>query len=289
MAMKPYFPLSITGAKNKKKSKVFHFIQQHIFLVNFDSIIPTNKEDPMGTLLSYYRPTKKGETSHLQIPHVFWPKNHGKFIPNRGGARQASTFCVDPKCWTRKTFFFAIWSTVFYDDSESAREAAEGLLDALGWRFARDGKKALPFSERFNVLGVCMDLSQSVNGLVTICNKDDRVDSRCFEDTSQLSIHLPWLLKAANDGGWPWAGTRTTRASSCSARPWSLAQGEARAQGANLLSGESLRASETRDPKPQSFLVQRWSRRWLFYRKWPMLDGPWHFPTPGLECKHLVG
>ena len=46
--------------------------------------------------------------------------------------------------------------------SESAREAAAGLLDALGWRFARDGKKALP-SERFNVLGVCMDLSQSVN------------------------------------------------------------------------------------------------------------------------------
>lgn len=76
MAMKSYFPLPITGAKNKKKSKVFQFIQQHIFLVNFDSIIPTNKEDPMGTLLSYYRPTKKGKTSHLQIPHVFLPKKN---------------------------------------------------------------------------------------------------------------------------------------------------------------------------------------------------------------------
>lgn len=67
-----------------------------MFLVIFDSIIPTNKEDPMDTLLSYYRPTNKGETSHLQIPHVFRPKKHGIFVPNRGGARQASTLCVDP-------------------------------------------------------------------------------------------------------------------------------------------------------------------------------------------------
>ena len=88
--------------------------------------------------------------------------------------------------WQIQTELFAVWCTVFYNDfptvepqptADSAREVGEGMLDVLGWRFAREGKKALPYDECFNVLGVSMDLRTSCDGMVAICNKADRVES----------------------------------------------------------------------------------------------------------------
>ena len=75
--------------------------------------------------------------------------------------------------WHIQTSLFSIWSTVFYDDfstvepeqtSSTARECAEGLLECLGWRYAKEGKKALPFATSFNVLGLTMQLQGSSHG-----------------------------------------------------------------------------------------------------------------------------
>ena len=88
--------------------------------------------------------------------------------------------------WHIQTSLFSIWSTVFYDDfptvepestSVTARECAEGLFRALGWKFATEGKKALPFSSSFNVLGVSMHLHESPKGVFALHNKPERVDS----------------------------------------------------------------------------------------------------------------
>ena len=51
------------------------------------------------------------------------------------------------------------------------------ILDLLGWKFARTGSKAPPFSESFDVLEVTMDLSKMQKGQVILQNKKTRVDS----------------------------------------------------------------------------------------------------------------
>ena len=88
--------------------------------------------------------------------------------------------------WHIQTSLFAIWSTVFYDDyptveteqtSGTARDCAEGLLRALGWKFATEGKKALPFADSFNVLGVSMHLQGTTQGFFELHNKPERVES----------------------------------------------------------------------------------------------------------------
>ena len=63
----------------------------------------------------------------------------------------------------------------------------EFLLQALGWKFATEGKKASPPSSSFKVLGVELDLSKSCGGVVTVANKADRIES--------LVLFLAGLMK----------------------------------------------------------------------------------------------
>ena len=100
--------------------------------------------------------------------------------------------------WRIQTSLFSIWSTVFYDDfptvettetAQTALECAEGLLQALGWKFATEGKKALPFQESFNVLGVTLHLGGSSKGYFELHNKTERVESL-----------LPTVDKVLDDG-----------------------------------------------------------------------------------------
>eukprot|EP00438_Fugacium_kawagutii_P035994 Skav221846 [mRNA] locus=scaffold1115:19121:20785:+ [translate_table: standard] len=76
--------------------------------------------------------------------------------------------------------------TVYYDDfpsvefeatAESATQYTAELLDLLGWKFAREGKKAQPFSPVFEVLGIQVDLSQLVDGCLILQNKPSRLGS----------------------------------------------------------------------------------------------------------------
>ncbi len=93
--------------------------------------------------------------------------------------------------WHIQTSLFPI-STVFYDDfptveaaetAQTALACAEGLLQALGWKFATEGKKALPFQESFNVLGVRVHLGGSPKGYFELQNKPERDRLCCRRST----------------------------------------------------------------------------------------------------------
>ena len=93
---------------------------------------------------------------------------------------------VSKSLWHILTHQLSLWMTVYYDDfpilemeetTSSADECIAAILDVLGWRFARDGKKAVPFSDRFDVLGVTIDLQQIAEGTIEIRNKSSRVAS----------------------------------------------------------------------------------------------------------------
>lgn len=95
-------------------------------------------------------------------------------------------------------------SGVFYHDfvllepqhtSTLASMAAENLLDALGWAFAKEGSKASGFNASFNLLGAQLNLSWLAEGRIEVSNKEGRVDKllKLLEDVSDagsISRHM---------------------------------------------------------------------------------------------------
>jgi hypothetical protein len=74
--------------------------------------------------------------------------------------------------------------TNFYDDftcitheqlADNTAKTIELFFDLLGWSFARDGKKAQAFSDRFDSLGVTFDFSRVNHGQLAVCNTERRV------------------------------------------------------------------------------------------------------------------
>ena len=74
-------------------------------------------------------------------------------------------------------------NTSYYDDfcqmevaglETSAAVAAERFLALLGWEIAR-GDKLKPFSPSFNILGVTISFDRSVQGVIEVSNKKERV------------------------------------------------------------------------------------------------------------------
>ena len=91
---------------------------------------------------------------------------------------------VSRSIWHIQTSLFNVWATNFYDDyptvepeetAASSLEASTILLDSLGWKFAREGKKALPFADAFSVLGVQLKLDKTSRGELWLQNKPERV------------------------------------------------------------------------------------------------------------------
>ena len=89
-----------------------------------------------------------------------------------------------------------VLTTQYYDDypnvefsalAKSSQGFMEFLVQALGWKFATEGKKAFPPSSSFKVLGVELDLSKSCSLVVTVANKADRIES--------LVLFLSGLMK----------------------------------------------------------------------------------------------
>ena len=73
----------------------------------------------------------------------------------------------------------------FYDDfpivephisSVLATQSVQHLLETLGWLYAKDSSKDLPFAEEFDVLGVRINTSRLHLGVFTLANKPSRVD-----------------------------------------------------------------------------------------------------------------
>ena len=80
------------------------------------------------------------------------------------------------------TVGLGIWAGTFFDDfpslcQESVAMQTEQhlsmLLDLLGLRFAREGKKCSPFSKRMEVLGV-INFEKFSDGVVHFCHKEAR-------------------------------------------------------------------------------------------------------------------
>ena len=91
---------------------------------------------------------------------------------------------VSRSLWHILAHTLSLWLTVYYDDfpilemaetAESADEGITAILDLLGWKFARTGKKAEPFADVFDVLGVTFDLRGTANGNIVLRNKTARV------------------------------------------------------------------------------------------------------------------
>ncbi|CAE7232143.1 unnamed protein product, partial [Symbiodinium pilosum] len=60
--------------------------------------------------------------------------------------------------------------------AEKERSVMKGVLDILGWDFARDSAKGVSFGSVLNVLGVQMDISCLHQGTVVLTNKPERID-----------------------------------------------------------------------------------------------------------------
>ena len=93
------------------------------------------------------------------------------------------------------TVGLGVWSGTFFDDfpilchegvSRQTEQHVSMLLDLLGLRFARDGKKWSPFSKRLEVLGVIVDLEKFNEGVVYFCH----TESRKAELDDTISKHL---------------------------------------------------------------------------------------------------
>ena len=101
-----------------------------------------------------------------------------------GGSRSVYSFLriVRVLWWLACKCLFVMW-TNFYDDfvTFSLEEdvnvvgsTVELLFDLLGWRFAQEGDKALPFGSVFGALGIQIDLSGFARGFIEFSNTDKR-------------------------------------------------------------------------------------------------------------------
>ena len=87
--------------------------------------------------------------------------------------------------WSLLVRKFCIFSTVFYDDfpilefsslASTTTGFVQNLLDLLGWKHATTGKKSVDFGDQMQVLGVTYWLEHFWNGIVTVANRQSRVN-----------------------------------------------------------------------------------------------------------------
>ena len=86
--------------------------------------------------------------------------------------------------WLGSVACLLMW-TSFYDDYivfspmelvRSSELTAAALFELLGWDFASEGRKCIPFSDSCDALGVVFNLQASSTGLATISNTASRVE-----------------------------------------------------------------------------------------------------------------
>ena len=79
---------------------------------------------------------------------------------------------------------FMLVNTNFFDDfcqlevdalCDSSWHTAELVMKLLGWRISMSEDKRLPFAREFSMLGAVVDLSQTTQGVVSVRNKESRV------------------------------------------------------------------------------------------------------------------
>ena len=97
--------------------------------------------------------------------------------------------------WIGATGCGLLW-TSFYDDfisfskpslSRCTETTIEALFKLLGWFFAEEGDKCLPFGNMCDALGVSFDLSSSSSGFAAVRNTDSRVQELCSDLRATIS------------------------------------------------------------------------------------------------------
>ena len=63
--------------------------------------------------------------------------------------------------------------------------SVEGLLSALGWKYAQGSDKAIPFADSFDLLGVRLEVDALSLGRVSLENKPGRV-SKLLETAAAI-------------------------------------------------------------------------------------------------------
>jgi hypothetical protein len=106
------------------------------------------------------------------------------------------------------------------------------MLKLLGWKFAEDGSKALPFEATFQLLGVSLNLSRFGSGFIEVSNTPSRIEDVCKSvdeiiNTRNLSSHVASSLfgkmsfalgSVFGRGAAPSMRFLSNRASSCETR-----------------------------------------------------------------------
>jgi hypothetical protein len=91
--------------------------------------------------------------------------------------------------WIGTTACFLVWSS-FYDDYilfstpdlvRSSEITAAALFELLGWDYARDGRKCIPFSYTCEALGVLFNLDESAKGICKLFNATSRIEEIAAE------------------------------------------------------------------------------------------------------------
>ena len=76
------------------------------------------------------------------------------------------------------------WSS-FFDDyivfstpplAKNTELSVAALFNLLGWLFAQEGRKCMPFSAQCEALGVILDLSESLSGIAKVYNTKSRIE-----------------------------------------------------------------------------------------------------------------
>ena len=120
-----------------------------------------------------------------------------------GGSRSVYSFLrIVRVIWWIACKCLAVMWTNFYDDfvtfsweddAERTSATVELLFDLLGWQFAREGEKALPFGQNFGALGIHIDVSCFEKGFVEFSNTEKR---RCELKGLILSILSAGVLSS---------------------------------------------------------------------------------------------
>ena len=124
-------------------------------------------------------------------PLVAWSPEHGRpvfFIATSlMFGTTASVYAFNRaslSLWHLSLSLGKTWNTCYFDDypgveftqtSKTSRSFLEGLLQALGWKFADSGKKALDYQPVFDALGITLDVSAAHKGKIVVSNKKARV------------------------------------------------------------------------------------------------------------------
>ena len=106
-------------------------------------------------------------------------------LPFGGVGSVAAFLRISIALWRIGTVLFKVFWSAYFDDYSvisskqlcaNAQWTVENLFDLLGLRFAKSGSKAAPFDTTFEMLGLCVDLTQVQHRVMKVGHTSKRKD-----------------------------------------------------------------------------------------------------------------